>query len=185
MDDSKIVDLFWARSESAIDESDKKYGRYCKYIADRILENEQDALEVKNDTYLAAWNSIPPTRPERLKHYLGALSRNIALKKLRTRNRQSDNGNLAFVLDELSECIPDSSGGARIVESVVLRDALDRFIHTLPSRTQKAFLLRYWYACTVAEVASELSIKESHALVLLLRTREKLKEFLEKEGFEV
>ena len=78
MDDSKIVDLFWERSESAIEETDKKYGKYCEYIADRILENEQDSLEVKNDTYIAAWNTIPPKRPDPLKHYIGALCRRFA-----------------------------------------------------------------------------------------------------------
>ena len=177
MDDSKILDLFWERSESAIEETDKKYGRYCKYIADRILENEEDSLEVKNDTYLAAWNSIPPKRPEPLKHYLGALCRNIAINRRKAQERQKRDGNVSLILDELAECIPDNEGET-MVDSLLLRDALNRFVRSLPSRTQKAFLLRYWYACTIAEVASELSIKESNAAVLLLRTREKLKEFL-------
>ena len=88
MDDSKILDLFWERSEDAIEETDKKYGRYCKYIADRILENEEDSLEVKNDTYLAAWNTIPPKRPEPLKHYLGALCRNIAMNRRKAQKRR-------------------------------------------------------------------------------------------------
>lgn len=185
MDDSKILDLFWERSEDAIKETDKKYGRYCKYIADRILENEEDALEVKNDTYLAAWNTIPPKRPEPLKHYLGALCRNIAMNRRKAQKRQKRDGNVSLILDELAECIPDNERGEAAVDSLVLRDALNRFVRSLPSRTQKAFLLRYWYACTIAEVASELSIKESNAAVLLLRTREKLKEFLVKEGFTV
>ena len=176
MEDSKILDLFWERSESAIEETDKKYGRYCKYIADRILENDEDSLEVKNDTYLAAWNTIPPKRPEPLKHYLGALCRHIAINRRKAQERQKRDGNVSLILDELAECM---------VDSLVLRDALNRFVRSLPSRTQKAFLLRYWYACTIAEVASELSIKESNAAVLLLRTREKLKEFLVKEGFTV
>jgi RNA polymerase sigma-70 factor (ECF subfamily) len=90
-----------------------------------------------------------------------------------------------MILDELSECILDPSEKDGFVDGVILRNALNRFVLSLPERTQKAFLLRYWYACTIAEVASELSIKESHAAVLLLRTREKLKEFLEKEGFEI
>lgn len=184
MDDSKILDLFWKRSEDAIEETDKKYGRYCKYIADRILENEEDALEVKNDTYLAAWNTIPPKRPEPLKHYLGALCRNIAMNRRKAQKRQKRDGNVSLILNELEECIPENDGDT-MVDSLVLRDALNRFVRSLPSRTQKAFLLRYWYACTIDEVASELSIKESNAAVLLLRTREKLKEFLVKEGFTV
>ena len=92
---------------------------------------------------------------------------------------------MSLILDELAECIPDNERGEAVVDSLLLRDALNRFVRSLPSRTQKAFLLRYWYACTIAEVASELSIKESNAAVLLLRTREKLKEFLVKEGFTV
>jgi RNA polymerase sigma-70 factor (ECF subfamily) len=185
MEDSQILELYFARSEDAIAETDKKYGRYCTYIADRILENEQDSLEVKNDTYLQAWNTIPPKRPEPLKFYLGALCRNIAINRRKAQKRQKRDGNVDMILDELSECILDPSEKDGFVDGVILRDALNRFVLSLPERTQKAFLLRYWYACTIAEVASELSIKESHAAVLLLRTREKLKEFLEKEGFVV
>ena len=185
MDDSKIVDLFWERSESAIEETDKKYGKYCEYIADRILENEQDSLEVKNDTYIAAWNTIPPKRPDPLKHYIGALCRNFAINRRKEQKRHKREGNMPLVLDELAECIPDKESGATMVDSLVLQDALDRFVLSLKKREQKAFLLRYWYACTVAEVASELSIKESHAAVILLRTRKSLKEFLEREGFTV
>jgi RNA polymerase sigma-70 factor (ECF subfamily) len=185
MEDSKILELYFARSEDAIAETDKKYGSYCKYIADRILENEEDSLEVKNDTYLQAWNTIPPKRPEPLKYYLGALCRSIAINRRRAQMRQKRDGNVDMILDELAECIPDPHEKNGFVDGLILRDALNRFVRSLHERTQKAFLLRYWYACTVAEVASELSIKENNAAVLLLRTREKLKEFLEKEGFEI
>ena len=106
------------------------------------------------------------------------------MNRRKAQKRQKRDGNVSLILDELAECIPENDGET-MVDSLLLRDALNRFVRSLPSRTQKAFLLRYWYACTIAEVASELSIKESNAAVLLLRTREKLKEFLVKEGFTV
>ena len=185
MEDKQIVDLYLARSECAVTETDKKYGRYCHYIAHRILGNDEDAKEIVNDTYLKAWNTIPPNRPNPLKSYVGMLSRQLSLDRYEKNHTQKRGGEAALVLDELSECIPDNNSGMDIGDSVALRDALNAFIWSLPDKTQVVFVRRYWYAASIAEIAQAYSMKESHVSVLLLRARRKLKEFLHKEGFEV
>ena len=184
MEDKQIIDLFFERSEIAIDETDKKYGNYCRYIAYRILSNEQDASEIKNDTYLAAWNSIPPTRPQSLKHYLGTICRNLSIDRYTERKSRMRDMELTGVLDELAECIPDRSNGVN-VEELALQDAIRRFVAELPENTQRVVVMLYWYACPISEIAKETSSKESKIKMLLMRTREKFKVFLESEGFIV
>ena len=152
MEDRQIVDLYWARSESAITETDKKYGRYCHYIAYQILYNDEDAKEVVNDTYLKTWNTIPPGRPDPLKPYVGTISRQLALDVYKKQNAQKRGGQVSLVLDELSECIPDKDNGADIGESVALSDALSRFIWALPQRTRNIFVRRYFYMSSVAGI---------------------------------
>lgn len=185
MDDKQIVELYFARAESAVAETEKKYGRYCHYIAYGILGNDEDAKEIVNDTYLKAWNTIPPNRPEALKPYVGMLCRQLSLDRYEKHRAKKRGGQTALVLEELAECIPAGDGSEDVGESVALRDALNRFVTALPERTRKVFLRRYWYAGSVAEIASEYGMKESNVTVLLLRTRKKLKAFLQKEGFFV
>ena len=184
MEDKQIIDLFFERSEIAIDETDKKYGNYCHHIAYRILSNEQDASEIKNDTYLAAWNSIPPTRPQNLRHYLGTLCRNLSIDRYTERKSRGRGMEFTGVLDELAECIPDTESVAN-VDELALQDAIRRFVAELPENTQRVFVMRYWYACRISEIAKETSSKESKIKMLLMRTREKFKAFLESEGFIV
>lgn len=184
MEDSQIIECFFARDESAIAEMGKKYGKYCHYIAYRILENDEDAEEVVNDTYLKAWNSIPPAHPAQLKPYLGAISRNLALDAYDMRHAQRRGGELGGIIDELSECVPGGDG-AELMDSLALRDALTRFVSSLPERERKLFVRRYWYAASVAELTAELGIKPSHVTVLLSRMRKKLKRALEEEGIEI
>ncbi len=181
MKDNEIVELFWARSEHAVVETQAKYGRYCLYIATQILGNATEAEEVVNDTYLKAWNTIPPNRPERLRPYLGMIARQLSLDAYEARNTQKRGGNLHLVLDELVECVPESTGD--LVERLALREALNTFIKSLPQRTRQIFLRRYWYASSVAEISNAFGMKESAVTVLMLRTRQKLRKFLEKEGF--
>ncbi len=183
MDDSCIVDLFWARSEEAIIETERTYGRYCRFIARQILRNDADAEEVVNDTYLKTWNSIPPNRPVSLKSYVGMITRQLALDAYEAKTTRKRGGEIPLVLEELSECIPDTCDDAELGESVALRDALNRFVRSLPERTQAVFIQRYWYASSVADVARAFGMKESSVTVLMLRTRRKLKKFLEEEGF--
>ena len=185
MEDKQIVDLYWARSETAISETEKKYGRYCHYIAYQILYSDEDAKEIVNDTYLKTWNTVPPQRPEPLKPYVGTISRQLALNRYEAQNTKKRGSEVLFILDELSECIPDHDSGIDIEESFALRDALNRFVRSLPDKTQNIFVRRYWYSSSISEISKDYSMKESSLTVLLLRTRKKLKEFLNKEGFEV
>ena len=185
MEDKQIVELYWARSENAISETEKKYGRYCHYIAYQILYNDEDAKEVVNDTYLKTWNTIPPKRPDPLKPYVGTISRQLALDVYKKQHAQRRGGQVSLVLDELSECISDNDNGADIGESVALSDALNRFMWALPQRTRNIFVRRYFYMSSVAEIAKDFSMKESNVTMHLLRTRKKLEQFLKKEGFDL
>jgi len=185
MEDKQIVDLYFARSEAAISETDKKYGRYCRSIAYRILEDDEDAGEIVNDTYLKAWNTIPPNRPEPLKPYLGMLSRQLSLDRYEAYHAQKRNGQVSLILDELAQCIPDQNSHADIGESIALKSALNKFVWSLPDKTQTVFVRRYWYSCSIAEIAYACRMRESSVTVLLYRTRKKLKQFLHKEGFDV
>ncbi len=185
MEDKEIVELYWARSEAAIVETEKKYGRYCRYIACRIVGNELDAEEIVSDTYLKTWNTIPPNRPDLLKPYIGMITRQLSYNAYEARGAKKRGGQMELLLDELSECIPDGDSGMDMGESVALRDALNRFIASLPEKTQMIFLRRYWYAGSVAEIAVEYSMTENHVSVLLFNVRKKLKKYLSMEGFEV
>ena len=185
MEDQQIVDLYFARSESAITETDRKYGRYCHSIAYNILEDHEDAKEIVNDTYLKAWNTIPPNRPDPLKPYVGMISRHLSLDRYEEYHTQKRGGQVPLVLEELAECIPDNDSREDIGESVALKDALAKFIRSLPDKTQRIFLRRYWYASSVAEIAEEFGMRENSVNVLLHRTRKKLKDHLQKEGFDL
>lgn len=182
MEDTRILDLYWQRSESAIGETDKKYGRYCRYIAHSILRDEGEAEETVDDTYVKVWNSIPPKRPDPLKPYLGTVCRRLSLNRYDARKAQKRDGGAGVALDELEECIPDGSADA-VCDGIALRDALNRFIGSLPEKAQKVFVRRYWYASSISEIAREYGMRQGSVTVLLLRTRRKLKEFLAKEDF--
>ena len=184
MEDKQIVDLYWERSEDAIAETDKKYGRYCHYIAYQILSDNEDAEEIVNDTYLKTWNTVPPNRPDPLKGYVGMISNRLALDRYDAKTaKKRGGGQMPAVLHELSECIPDGDSGEDIGQSVALRDALNRFLRSLPQKTRTIFVRRYWYVAPIAEIAEEFGMKESSVAMLMLRTRLKLKDFLGKEGF--
>lgn len=185
MDDEKILDLYWIRSETAISETEKKYGRYCYSIAYQILCNEEDVKEVLNDTYLKIWNTIPPQRPSVLKSYVGMISRQLALNFYKKQHTQKRGGQVSLVLNELEDCIPDKNGSTDIIDSMALTDALNRFLLSLPQKTRNIFIRRYWYMSSIAEIAIDFSMKESNVTMHLLRTRKKLEKFLIKEGFVI
>ena len=184
MEDKDIVKLYVARDETAIAETRKKYGRYCYFIAARITGNDQDAEEIVSDVYLKAWNTIPPRRPESLKAYMGMLTRGLAVNRLEENTAKKRSGEAAVALEELAECLPDHAEG-NMAESVALRDSLNRFTKALSERDRRVFLQRYWYACSVSEVAAECGLTVSHVTVLLFRLRKKLKAHLEKEGYDL
>lgn len=182
MEDREILSLYFARSEQAILETDKKYGRYCHYIAYQILSDNEDAKEVVNDTYLKAWNTIPPNSPSPFKGYLGMLSRQFSINLYIKKHRKKRGSEVQLLLGELAECLPDNGFAQEALDHYELRRVLSAFVRTLPLQTQKVFVRRYWYASSVDEIAKEYGMNKSSVLVLLMRTREKLKAYLKKEG---
>lgn len=183
MDDKEITDLFFERSEAAIAETAKKYGRYCHCIAYSVLGSNEDAEEVVNDTYLRLWNTIPPQRPVSLQAYTATVCRRLAIDVYKKQHAERRGGQAAPILEELTECIPADSGDCDIGESVALSLALDRFLGYLPERTRNIFVRRYFYMSTIADIAKDFSMRESNVTMQLLRTRKKLAEHLKKEGF--
>ena len=166
MEDRQIIELYWQRSEEAIAQTAQKYGRYCYTIAYNILQNEGDSDECVNDTYMRAWDSIPPRRPSLLSALLAAITRNLAL-------------------DELHECLPGGKTEEELIENRVLTEALNRFLGSLPEQTRKIFMLRYWYLCSVRKIAGSLGLSESGVKMSLLRSRKQLKAMLQKEGISL
>ncbi len=180
MEDRQIVDLYWQRSEDAITQTRSKYGKYCRYIAKRILEIEQDAEECENDAYMKAWNAMPPHRPESLKAFLGKIVRRLALDRYSYNTAQRRDSRMVVCLEELQECIPSSSSD--VAEEETLRTAINAFLESLSANTRILFLRRYWYLCGVKELAKSMDMSESNVKVTLMRTRNRFKEYLESEG---
>lgn len=183
MDDKQIVELFWKRSENAIKETSRKYGRYCHSIAYRILNNKEDAEECVNDTYFKAWNAIPPQRPKMLATYLGKITRNLALNKWEYYDaKKRGSGQVTVILDELSEGIPAIDNTEHIVEDMHLTEVFNKFLASLTSEKRKIFVQRYWYMCAINEIAKACCMSESKVKMSLSRMREEFRSFLEKEG---
>lgn len=181
MDDHAIVELYFSRSQSATEETQKKYGRYCHTIAYNILSSKEDACECVNDAYMNAWKSIPPQKPENLAAYIGKLTRNAALNRLRENKAKKRGENSVPVsLDELSECIPCGDGD--MTDEIVLKNAINAFLRSLQAKTRIIFLQRYWYFLSVKEIAREAGMTAAGVSMILSRTRKKMKEYLEKEG---
>ena len=178
MDDSQIVELYWQRSDRAIPETAAKYGAYCRRIACNILQSPEDAEECVNDVWLAAWNSIPPKRPEPLGAYLCRIARNLAVSKLRSETAQKRNGGFALVLDELSECIPSRIDLERELENRELLDAVHCFLSALDYDDRFLFVRRYWYADPVRDIAAAMGVRENRVSLRLFRLREKLQKQL-------
>ena len=183
MDDTQIVELYWARKESAIEETEAKYGSYCYSIAQNILHNLDDAKESVNDTWLGAWNSMPPHRPSVLSTFLGKLTRRISIDKWRrTTAKKRGDGQLPLVLAELEDCISDGKSIEEETERKLLAEVIAAFVKGLPETEQKVFLCRYWYMDSVSSIATRFRFSESKVKSMLSRTREKLRVRLEKEG---
>ncbi|MDE7326547.1 MAG: sigma-70 family RNA polymerase sigma factor [Lachnospiraceae bacterium] len=185
MEDEKIVALYWERAEEAIAATEEKYGKYCSYIACNILNNREDAKECVNDTWLRAWNAIPPGRPGHLATFLGKITRNLAINRLeKERAKKRGGGKMEVFLEELSDCLFAGHTGEETADFII-RDAMDRFLSALPAESRKLFVRRYWYFSSIREIAKDYKISESKVKMTLLRTRQELKVFLEKEGIAV
>ena len=186
MEDIEIIELYQNRSEKAIAESDKKYGAYCFTVANNILANKEDSGECVNDTWLHTWNIIPPQYPERLKMFFAKITRNLSINRLKSKNTQKrGSGELALAIDELEECVPDNSSVENIIDEKLLTECIRTFLKKIPQRDRQLFLLRYFYTESVTNIASRYKLSENTVSVSLYRTRKKLKDHLEKEGFSV
>ncbi len=184
MEDREIIALYWQRSESAIEASRQKYGPYCHTIAHNILASVQDAEECVSDTWLHAWNAMPPQKPSRLGAFLSKLTRNLALDRFRERTAQRRGGSQAdLALEELKECVASPAGTEAEFDRRELERDLSRFLRTLPRRDAGIFLRRYFFADATGRIAGEFGLKESNVLLILSRTRKKLRTFLQKEGY--
>ena len=184
MEDEKIVTLYWDRDEAAIYETDCKYGRYLTKIARNVLSDPEDSRESVNDTYYAAWNSIPPQRPAILSAYLGKLARRISIDMLRRRTRQKRGGSeYTLSLTELEGTLSAGNTTEDAMDEKLLGEAISNFLRTLSPLARNAFIGRYYFLDPLAEVARYCGISESKAKSLLFRTRSKLREYLLKEGF--
>ena len=184
MEDSKILELFFARNEDAIRHTDDTYGRRLFALADNIVRNDQDAEESVSDTYMRAWDTIPPQKPQHFFAYLAKICRNFALKKLDWKNAAKRKAEVVSLTQEMEACIPDSTRD-REMEAKELGMLLDRFLRTLTPENQMVFLRRYWYVDTIAEIAARYDISESAVQMRLNRTRARLCAYLEKEGIRV
>ena len=184
MDDKQIIELYWQRSENAITETDRKYGAYCNTVAYNILQNKEDAEECVNDTWLGAWDAIPPNRPSILRAFLAKITRNLSVNRLEKKLAEKRGGGAEFVvLDELEECIGAQTDIEDIVEAKELESMIRRFVRNLPERDGNLFVRRYFFSDSVASIAERYQFSENHVMVILSRTRKKLKKELIKEGF--
>ena len=182
MEDAQIVDLFFERSEQAIDELQKKYGAAVAKTAANILRSRQDAEECANDTYLAVWDSIPPHRPDPLVAYVCRITRNLAVSKLRSETAQKRNHSLDLVLDELEDFLPSGADVEADYDYKETVEGINRFLFTLDYDDRYLFVRRYWYADSVQEIAAAMQLRENRVSLRLFRLREKLRKTLQKEG---
>lgn len=185
MEDQTIIELFFARSETAVAALDEKYGTVCKRIADNILGDPQDAEECINDTYLGVWNSIPPQRPEVLLAYLCRIVRNQAIMRCHVNSAKKRCSAYDAALDELEDCLAGSGSAEEESAAGELAQALERFLAAQKQLDRVLFVRRYWYGDTIGVLAERCGMSRNGVSVRLRRTREKLKEYLRKEGYTV
>ncbi len=181
MEDFRIIELYFQRSEQAIDETERKYGRLCRSIARKLLHSEEDVRECANDTLFGVWKSIPPARPENLSAYIARIARNTAMKRL-TRENAAKRSAVVLSFEELNECIPAAVSPEQMLEGKELARVLERFLYTLDRENRDLFLRRYWFFDSVAQMAAGFGMSQSNVKSRLHRIREKLKQYLEEEA---
>lgn len=184
MEDTRIVNLYWARSENAIAETSAKYGSYCYSIAYNILANAEDADESVNDTYLDAWNSMPPHRPAILSTFLGKITRRVSIDKWRGRTAEKrGSGEIMLVLDELSDCVPSSQNVEHEIETAELAKVINDFVMSLPPMDRRVFICRYWYLDPISAISQQFGFSQSKVKMMLYRQRQRLLSHLEREAY--
>lgn len=182
--DAQIIDLYWNRDAQAISASMNRYGSYCFSIADGILNNAQDAEECVNDTWLRAWNAIPPTRPAVLKIFFAKITRHLSFDKYKAgKALKRGGGNIQLVLDELAECIADESDVEGQVDAKELGKVINQFVASLPEREQNLFVRRYFFSEPIKAIADRYGLRENSVYVTLSRIRKRLRSHLSKEGY--
>lgn len=185
MEDTQIIDLFFARSDVAINETAQKYGPFLNQVAYNILRSRTDAEEIVNDTYWGAWNAIPPQRPIILKHYLSRITRNLSFKRLEYLSAAKRSQGTDVMLSELEECIPDNHMGIeKTIEAKQIREIINHFLSTVSNMDCALFVSRYFYVETVPEISRKYSLSERHVKYRLSVMRSQLRSALEKEGIE-
>ena len=185
MDDLRIIELYFERDEQAIKETDAKYGKLCHSIAYNILNNHEDSEECVNDTYLAAWNTIPPEKPDPLKTYIFRIVRNISIAKYHANTSIKRNSYYDVALEELESCLAASITVEQEIAANELSKQIDRFLATLDEESQMLFVRRYWYSDDISDLADRFHMNNNNVSVRLSRIRNKLKNYLQKEGYEI
>ncbi len=183
MEDERIIDLYWARQEQAIVETDQKYGNYCRSISLHILNSQEDTEECVNDTWLRAWDSMPPKRPDFLAAFLGKIVRNLAISRYRMSHAQKrGSGETDLLLMELEECIPSAKSVEEEIEGKETAASINRFLAEIDAESRNIFVRRYFYVDSIREIAERFEISESKVKSQLFRMRNRLRDHLEKEG---
>ena len=186
MDDNGIIQLYWDRNDQAINATSEKYGHYCKAIAKNILNNEEDAEECVNDTYLNAWNSMTTHWPEHLATFLGKITRNLSFNKYKRNHTQKrGGGEITLVLDELTDCVSDIDNVEQIIDRKELAKSISSFVKGLSIEKRNIFVRRYWYADSVSDIARDYGMLQGTVSKTLERIRKQLKAYLTERGFEL
>lgn len=183
MTDSAIIELYFARDENAISETKTKYEMYLRKVSGNILKDDEDVAECVNDTYLGAWEAIPPARPNILRVFLGKITRNLSLKRLRDDSAlKRGGGEVALTLDELEECISDGGRIDEELEAKELATMIDEFLAGRSREERRVFVCRYWYFDSISDISKRFDFTESKVKMMLKRTRDDLKEYLVSQG---
>lgn len=184
MEDTQIIELYFARNEQAITETDLKYGRLCFSVANNILANDEDSEECVNDTYLSVWNKIPPTRPNHFTAFLCKIVRNLSLKKLEFATAMKRTTNVTVSFEELESVLQDERIAPGI-ENEYLGGLISDFLRTEKEDARNVFLRKYWFFDSVSDIAARYGFNENKVKSMLFRTRSRLREYLKKEGLEI
>lgn len=186
MDDNDIIQMYWDRNDQAIRITSEKYGHYCKSIAKNILNNNEDAEECVNDTYLNAWNSMPTHWPEQLSTFLGKITRNLSFNKYKHNHAEKrGGGEITLVLNELTDCVSDTDNVEQINDRKELEKAINFFVRNLSTEKRNMFVRRYWYADSISKIAADYGMLQKNVSKTLERIRKRLKVYLTERGFEL
>ena len=185
MEDSKIIELFFERSEQAIIELSNKYGPICVKVADNILNSRRDAEECVNDAFLGVWDTVPPRRPDHLLSYVCKIVRNQALKRYHENTAQKRNSVYDIALEEIADCFPSASSAEQEAEAKEAEAAINRFLETLDRNSRILFVRRYWHSDSIEDLANLFHTSRHNISVRLSRTRKALKKYLIREGISL